>query len=174
MQLKLTNVRLSFPQLFTPKSINNSEPKYQASFLVSKQDEAMIAKIKAAIKEVATEKFGATLPKGLKVCLHEGTEKEFDGYDDTVMFISSSSARRPATVDADGSALTADDSRPYAGCYVNAVVALWAQDNSFGKRINAELKGVQFVKDGEAFGAPPFDPSEHFTPVDPDGDEIPF
>jgi len=29
---------------------------------------------------------------------------------------------------------------------------LWAQDNQFGKRVNAELLGVQFVRDGEPFG----------------------
>jgi hypothetical protein len=34
---------------------------------------------------------------------------------------------------------------------VVAIVELWAQDNSWGKRINATLKGVQFYQDGEAF-----------------------
>ncbi|MDQ9777799.1 DUF2815 family protein, partial [Acinetobacter baumannii] len=28
---------------------------------------------------------------------------------------------------------------------------LWCQDNNYGKRINASLRGVQFLKDGEAF-----------------------
>ena len=49
------------------------------------------------------------------------------------------------------------DGRPYAGCIVNGQVDVWAQDNpEFGRRINAELTGVQFVRDGEAFsgGAP--------------------
>jgi hypothetical protein len=32
------------------------------------------------------------------------------------------------------------------------VVELWAQDNQYGKRINASLGGVQFAKDGESFG----------------------
>jgi hypothetical protein len=31
------------------------------------------------------------------------------------------------------------------------VVEIWAQDNNYGKRINASLKGVQFVRDGDAF-----------------------
>ena len=34
---------------------------------------------------------------------------------------------------------------------MNAIVELWAQDNNYGKRINASLAGVQFAKDGEAF-----------------------
>jgi hypothetical protein len=32
------------------------------------------------------------------------------------------------------------------------VISLWAQDNSWGKRINATLLGAQFHSDGEAFG----------------------
>ena len=47
--------------------------------------------------------------------------------------------------------LTAADGRPYAGCYVIANVELWAQDNNYGKRINASLRGVQFLRDGDAF-----------------------
>jgi len=29
---------------------------------------------------------------------------------------------------------------------------LWAQNNQYGKRINAQLDGVQFVRDGDPFG----------------------
>ena len=174
MQVKLTNVRLSFPQLFKPKEINGSEPKYGASFLIRKDDSKNIDAINKAIEQVKKEKWGNNPPKNLKLCLHEADEKDYDGYDDSQVFVSASSVRRPAVVDKDGSALTDSDSRPYAGCFVNAVVALWAQDNQYGKRVNAEIKGVQFAKDGDAFGAPPFDPAEHFTPVDEDDDEIPF
>jgi hypothetical protein len=31
------------------------------------------------------------------------------------------------------------------------VVDIWAQENKFGKGVRAQLLGVQFVKDGEAF-----------------------
>ncbi|WP_244126983.1 ssDNA-binding protein, partial [Xylella fastidiosa] len=51
----------------------------------------------------------------------------------------------------DRTPLAAQDGRPYAGCYVNANIELWAQDNNYGKRINASLGGVQFLRDGEAF-----------------------
>jgi hypothetical protein len=43
----------------------------------------------------------------------------------------------------------ASSGKPYSGCYVNAVIELWAQDNKFGKRINASLMGVQFLRDGQ-------------------------
>lgn len=48
--------------------------------------------------------------------------------------------------------LTEQDGRPYGGCYVNLSIDVWAQDNSFGRRVNASLKGVQFHDDGDAFG----------------------
>ena len=58
---------------------------------------------------------------------------------------------RPLVIDKDKSPLTEQDGKPYAGCFVNASVELWAQDNNYGKRINASLRGVQFFKDGDAF-----------------------
>jgi hypothetical protein len=54
-------------------------------------------------------------------------------------------------VDRDRSLITEDDNKLYAGCYVNAIIELWVQDNSYGKRVNANLLGVQFFKDGEPF-----------------------
>jgi hypothetical protein len=91
------------------------------------------------------------------VCLHEGSEKEYDGYSEENMYISASSSKRPTIVDRDKSQLAEDDRRPYGGCYVNGIVRLWIQDNNFGKKVNAELMGIQFVKDGEPFGAAPLD-----------------
>ena len=60
--------------------------------------------------------------------------------------------KRPMVIDRDKSPLTEDDNKIYAGCYVNAVIELWFQNNGFGKRVNANLLGVQFLKDGEPFG----------------------
>jgi hypothetical protein len=161
-QLKLDNVRLSFPDIWKAKKVQeNSEPKYGAHFLLDKETQGeLIKNLKVAIWTSAKEKFGEKakelIQKGkLHVCLHEGNEKDYDGYGDDNMFVSASSTKRPLIVDRDRSPLAEDDRRPYAGCYVNAIIRIWPQDNQFGKRINAELMGVQFVKDGEAFGAAP-------------------
>jgi len=64
-------------------------------------------------------------------------------------------------IDGDKTILKEESGRPYSGCYVNANIEVWAQDNSFGKRINAQLKGVQFYRDGDAFsGSAPSSPDE--------------
>ena len=67
-----------------------------------------------------------------------------------------SAARRAASAVA---AIEAEPDDIYSGCMVNMVVQLWAQDHpEYGKRINANLKAIQFFEHGPAFsGAAPVD-----------------
>jgi hypothetical protein len=52
-----------------------------------------------------------------------------------------------------GKVITEADGIIYAGCYVDAIVDIYALDHKqFGKRICCGLKGVQFQADGDAFG----------------------
>lgn len=168
MKVKLQNVRLSFPDLYKPKSVNGSEPKYGASFLLNKKDDAaQIDMLKKACQMVAQEAWPTKIPPGVKYCLHDGAEKDYDGYGPDVMFISTSATIQPPIVDENLNPLTAGSGKPYAGCAVNVVLRLWAMDNQFGKRINAQLQAVQFAADGEAFGDKPVDPRAEFTAAKP-------
>ncbi|WP_430875885.1 ssDNA-binding protein [Gilliamella sp. G0441] len=58
---------------------------------------------------------------------------------------------RPYVIDRDKTQLNPDDGTIYAGCYVYAVIDIWAMDNKFRKRVCASLSGVQFYKDDDAF-----------------------
>lgn len=158
MKLKLNNVRLAFPNLFEAKTVNGEgEPRFSASFLMDPKH-PQLDEVRKAIKQVAKEKWGekwetiyAQLEKKLNLCLHDGDEKaEYEGFPGN-FFISSGNKSRPTVIDRDRTALIQADGRPYAGCYVNAVIEIWAQDNNFGKRVNASLSGVQFLRDGDAF-----------------------
>ena len=158
MKIKLNNVRLSFPQLFEAKTVNGEgKPAFSAAFLISPKD-PQIAMINTAISTVAAEKWGAkadailkTIRAADKTCLHSGDLKSnYDGFEG-MMYISARNPLKPSVVDTNRSPLVAEDGRPYAGCYVNAVLELWTQDNNYGKRVNATLMGVQFYKDGESF-----------------------
>lgn len=157
MKIKLSNVRLSFPDLFVAKAIEDSAPAFGAAFLLNPTD-PQVKTINAAIAQVAKDKWGAKADAVLKqmkatdkVCLHDGdTKAQYDGYEG-MLFVSSRSQTRPLVIDRDKSPLTAEDGKPYSGCYVNCSLELWAQDNKFGKRINAQVGGVQFYKDGDAF-----------------------
>lgn len=92
-----------------------------------------------------------TAKSGNKICFIDGDAKaEYEGFEGN-MALSATNRQHPTVVDKDRSPLTEADGVVYAGCYVNAVVEIWAQDNQWGKRINASLKGVQFYADGNAF-----------------------
>lgn len=172
-KIKLVNVRLSFPQLFEAKAFQGGTPKFSAVFLLDKKNHASkIAEIKAAMEACAKEKWPKKLPPGLKYGLRDGSEKEdTDGYGEGVMFFSASSQKRIPVVDRDLSPLSAGDDRPYAGCYVNATVNVWAQDNEFGKRVNFGLVAVQFSKKGEPFGAGAANPEEEFEKIEETADD---
>lgn len=160
-RILLRNVRLAFPSLFEPTTVaGEGSPSYSACFLLP-TDHAQMAEIKAKLQAVAKEKWGAKAPeiyKGIeksdKLALHDGdTKSNYDGFAG-MMFVNARAreSARPTVVDANKSPLTERDGKPYAGCYVNASIEFWAQDNGYGKRINAQLRGVQFAGDGDSFG----------------------
>jgi len=150
-KISLKNVRLSFPSLFRKAVFSGEETKFEATFLMPKDThDADYKKIKAAVAAlIKSDLKGAKLGPE-KICLKDGDDIEYDGYAGN-WSIKASNNKRPLVIDRDRSPLTEDDDRLYAGCYVNATIELWAQNNQWGKRINANLLGVQFVKDGEPF-----------------------
>ena len=169
--IKLPAARLSFPRLFKPKAFREGqEPRFEATFLLDPSDKthaAVLETIRSTADEILEEHFNGKVPKGVKLCFGDGDEKEYDGYEGMV-FLSSSNRTRPTVVDRDRTPLVEEDGKPYAGCYVNASITLWVMDNEFGKRVNANLRAVQFVRDGDAFGVKPVDAEEEFDVLDDD------
>ena len=150
-KIKLNNVRLSFPSIFRKAVFSGEETKFEATFLLDKDTQAdKIAEIDKAVQAMIADNLKGAKLKADKICLKDGDDIEYDGYANH-MSIKASNNKRPKALDRDKSQLTEDDNRLYAGCYVNAVIELWAQNNQWGKRINANLLGVQFFKDGEPF-----------------------
>lgn len=158
MKVALKNVRLAFPALFEAKTVNGEgEPAFSACFLFG-TDHPAAATLRAVFEVIGAEKWGAKWPvvkKELELkdrtALHDGdTKGDYSGFAGQ-LFTSARVKTRPLVVDRDLSALTAVDGKPYAGCYVNASVEIWAQDNNYGKRLNASLRQVQFLTDGEPF-----------------------
>ncbi len=161
-------LRGAFLSLFEPQSVEGSEPKYNGKFIVepgskaAKQlDEAMFAVAKEKWGDKAQKIFDGLVktgkPKNIEVCfVHEPYPNRdgdpYDGFED-MFYLSASSATRPLVIDRDKTPLVAADGRPYSGSYMNVQVEIWAQDNQYGKRINAQLLGVQFARDGDSFGA---------------------
>ena len=121
------------------------------------------------------------------ICLRDGnTKAEYDGFPGMVYISARNSARptvlaaqqfngKPIFVDKASNAYQLNEQgmlvridnlpfvvkAPYAGCYVNVSLDVWAQANQFGKRINAKLLGIQFARDGDPFsGGAGFDASD--------------
>lgn len=168
--VKLANVRLSFPSLFSARKFAPTDAKgsFSAALILDKKVNAReIAAVKAAIASVVATDFKGKAPA--KTCLRDGAEKsDTDGYGDGVMFISARSDKRPQVVGRDLAPLTEEDGKPYAGCYINATIQVWGQDNQYGKRINAKLRCVQFYKDGATFGEAPINIEQEFSVISDD------
>lgn len=185
MRILLRDVRLAFPSLWhasKPKGQQDGEAAFSASFLIPpthkqsfdpKQPNKKVLTLdhlKTVIfKEIAKEKWGTkgdailkALEAADKTCLHNGDAKsEYEGFEGN-FYISARSKVRPSVWDQQREELTEADGKPYSGCQVNASFEFWAQENGFGKRINAQLRGVQFYEDNDAFagGSRPADSDE--------------
>ena len=150
--IKLKNVRLgAFPALFRKAVFQGEEQdKYNCAFLLDPTEHSdIISAIEEGISEIRKEKWkGAKLPSD-KYCMRDGDDTGKD-YNEGYMVVKASCKARPLVIDRSKNVLTEEDGVIYAGCRVNANIRLWAQDNQFGKRVNAELEGVQFVGNDES------------------------
>ena len=180
MKIKLQNVRMSFPALFTPEAFKPGDAlKFKATFLIEKGSEQAAA-IEKAILETVRAKFGAKDAEKIiasirgnanKFCYQDGDTKTFDGYE-AMMALSAKNSTRPLVIDRDRTPLAEADGRLYAGCYVNASVEFFAYDNT-GKGVSASLGGVQFVKDGDAFAGGKAASEDDFDALDgADADDL--
>jgi len=177
MKVMLKNVRLAFPNLFEAKTVNGEgEPAFSAALIHDPEANAKtIEQLEGAIAQVAKDKWGAKADAILtklkstdKLALHDGdTKADYDGFPGN-LYVSARSKTRPTVIDRDRTPLAESDGRPYAGCYVNASIELWAQDNNYGKRINAQLRGVQFVADGDAFAGGGAAAADEFDELEPE------
>lgn len=161
--IQLKNVRLSFPSLFKKAVFDGKEGKYEATFLIDKSDTKTKEKLDKAI-ENAIKESKIKVPSD-KVCLKDGDNVDYDGYENQ-WSLKASSNKRPTVINKDKAPIIEEDDVIYAGCYVNAIIDFWVQNNGFGKRINANLKGIQFLKDGDSFGQGNVDVTEEFDNID--------
>lgn len=167
----LKNVRLSFPSLFRKAIFQGStDGKFEGTLLLDKVTQAdQISSIEAAIEE-AIKEAKIKVPSD-KRCLKDGDDAEYDGYAGQMSFKAANS-KRPTLIDRTKAPIAEEDNVLYAGCYVNAIVDLWVQNNNYGKRVNANLLGIQFVKDGDSFEGAKVADVDEFDAFDDEDDLI--
>jgi hypothetical protein len=180
----LKNVRLSYPNLFTPRAMtgddgNEKKPEYSASFILDKEEHAKVIKqIEAEAREIAIKKWGK-VPGKFKLPTRDGaTFKDDesgeikDGYGEDKVAVNAKSLAKQHCVDRQKQ--PADEDTLYGGCYVNTVITLYPwkhPKNGYG--VSANLGPVQFFRNGERFGGQVIDPDDVFEDLgaDDDGDD---
>lgn len=186
----LQNVRLSFPHLADPQRQITPETgkeriSYNADFILA-QDNPSYQRFMQTVGNVATEKWKEHAQQVLQLiqndrrlrCYGNGTEKinkktfqPYDGYNG-MLYITAGRDTMPQIIREDGSACDLNSMeaqqlarKMYGGCYVNAAVKPWPQDNKHGRAIRCDLVAVQFCRDGEPFGEGAVDVSGMFGAV---------
>ena len=168
-KMQLKNVRISFPHLFKRNTkFGEDGAKFELVVMLHKENQAK--EIKAIQAEIATliKELGQKVASD-KLCFKDGDDAdrpEYEGH----MVLSLKSNKRPTVIDRDKSPLVEDDGKPYAGCFCNVIFDMWKQDNSWGRRINGNLYGVQFAKDGEAFSSGDVDVTDEFDELEDEDD----
>lgn len=170
-RLMLNNVRIAFCQsLHKPEQVNGEGGFRRGAVLLIDKASPQVAAIEKAIDQLLAAKYPdpkkrapaeAEMRKKDRIALRDGDDKadKYDGFGGHMALSANGKAGDTAEeagpvilLDQLKQPLTIGSGKPYAGCYVNASVEIWIQDNQWGKRVNCTLRGVQFLRDGDSFG----------------------
>lgn len=168
--LFIENVPIAFPALAEPQAIGDGEPAFGGRFVIDPANKALVAKLDAAMLAEAKAKWKedgeavlAMLIDEKKVAfehkpyLSKKTGKVYAGFEGKYNLGARTPANkpRPTVFDEYGKELTTKidiERKIHSGAEVTAKVEFWAQDNSYGRRINCSLLGVMYQGEGEHFG----------------------
>jgi hypothetical protein len=145
------DVRLSYEHVFKKWGMNEGDnKKFSGKFLLDKKTHAAdIKALGAFLVAFQTAAFDGRIPND-KLFLQDGANSGKAEMENCFV-ISASEDKAPDVINRDKSRINEDDDIVYSGCYVNVLIRPWKQANKFGKRVNANLLAVQFVRDGERF-----------------------
>ena len=147
--------RISFANIWEPKSINGSDEKYSVSCIISKKDTRTVSAINAAI-EAAKEagkvkKWGGKIPAGpgFKLPLRDGDiERSEDEAYAGRFFVNANSKDKPQVVDRHVQPIT-DPLDCGSGDYCFVTVNFYPFNANGNRGIAAGLGNIQKVRDGE-------------------------
>jgi len=168
--IQIKDVRLSYPHLWTPWNQEEGKPKkYSGRFILANNTHAdEIKALQQHNLQLQREYFKERVPSA-NLYLRNGDDVGKPEFEDS-WYISASETIKPQVVNKNRSPVDESDDIVYAGCFVNVLIRPWKQANKHGKKVNANLIAVQFVRDGERFGQARPDINEHFENEDGEGD----
>jgi hypothetical protein len=189
MEPFVIHARVSFPHILQPHAATPSSPlKYSADLLlpVGSPDQQ---KVEAAAQQCAVEAFKENAMSLLAVAQNDRMLRSYGPGESKVstktgqplvgypgmFYVSVSALLQPSLVKPNGDAVDPNNAlemnqvagQIYGGCWVNALIKPWAQNNQHGRTIRWDFLAVQFAKDDEPFGegAVPVDTRQYFGAV---------
>lgn len=179
-KITIKNVRLSYANVWEPKTNLQGDLKYSASLIIPKNSPE-VAEVKRAINKAAkdnkakfTDKKGRDIPKEkIRLPLRDGDidradEPAYEG----CYFINVSSNNAPKIVNRRLKPIV-DKSEVYSGCYANVSVNFFGYNTNGNAGIGAGLGNIQKLKDGEPLGGFS-NPEDDFEVLDDDEFEDEF
>ena len=153
--------RLSFPNLFTPRTDDNGEnPKYGLKLLIPKSDKATIRALRNLQKEALAEGIARGINRK-KLSGEPGTGQAWDTIHDgddseapedhDHWTVNVSSKRKPAIVDRNVQPIL-DADEVYSGCYARVSVNFYAFNTNGNRGVAVGLNHIQKIADGEPLG----------------------
>jgi hypothetical protein len=174
--IRIDNVVLSYPHVLEPQEDDKGGKSYSAQGIANKETHKEIIDLcRETIKEIiaaSKKKIAAD-----KIFMKDG-DKYFEGKDECAgaYVFTAREKKRPTLRDIDGTKLDPKDDEAkimelfYGGAVASLLINPWIQDNSYGKRLNANLRTVKFVKDGTPFGEGRIDDDDAWDEEGGDGD----
>lgn len=150
-------VRLSYANVWEPKSINGGAEKYSVSLIIPKSDTKTLTAVQKAIDAAIEEgrgKFGGKIPNksALKLPLRDG---DIDRPDDEAYancyFVNANSSTAPEIVDKARDPIL-NRSEVYSGVYARVSINFYAFNSNGNRGIACGLGNIQKVRDGEPLG----------------------
>jgi hypothetical protein len=171
-------VRLSFPHLFAPHAIGESDPKYSVMLLIPKGDTATMTAMREAEKEAAeigkSSKFNGKIPSNLASIIKDGDEDgTAEDYPERAghyyCTVSSNPQYKPGVVDRRVQEIV-DQSEVYSGVYAKVSLTAFPYNTNGNKGISFGLNNVQILGGGDSLaGGKRAD--EEFSVVEDEGGE---
>jgi hypothetical protein len=145
--------KISFANIWEPKSVNGSAPKYSVSCVIPKSDTESIEKIRKAIaaakEDGKVRKWAGKIPANLKEPLRDGDidRPDDEGYANSY-FINANSKDAPQIVDRQVNPIM-DPMEVYSGCICNVSINFYPFNANGNRGVAAGLGNIQKVEDGE-------------------------
>ena len=175
--IRIDNVRGSYVHADKPYKGKNkrddgseAEPKYSMVAILPKDTHEEAKKLLVdAIAALLKENKDAKVAKD-KRFIRDGDDAEKEEYEGAYT-VSANELRKPKCRDRAGELIELpEDIRELfkSGYWFNVLIRPWFQDNDYGRRVNAGLVGIQFVKKDKTFGEGEIDDSDAWDAVEGD------